>query len=376
MSIRIILGFISLIFILIACSPISKSTVGDNESVIEDKKILDESQQASQQTPTSLIENQNRQKLLEHIVSGGPPPDGIPPIEGGKYESIEEADKWLSDSDQVFLLETNNRTYLFPQRVLVWHEIVNVKDGDFPFSLTYCPLTGSAICYFYPDGYDTSYGTSGRLINSNLLMYDRATNAYISQIDGVGLNKDLEGVVLNSTPVFWLDWSVAKTNFKEARVLSTDTGFLRNYNQDPYGTYGEAGPTGYYANQGTIFEPIHRDSKALFPDKYPVIGIKKGDDRLALDEEIIKLKGHYLFDFGDSKVLAIHDIKLDIVRLYYISEGLSIEILDNQIVANNGETWDIQGKKITADKNLEVPQYFEVMWFAWFAFYPDTEVIQ
>ncbi len=324
----------------------------------------------------SLSSNERRQALLDHVLSGGPPPDGIPPIEGGQYESVGDADKWLNDEDQVFLFETENKVYLFPQRILVWHEIVNIKDSEHEFALTYCPLTGSAICYFFPEILDTSFGTSGKLINSNLLMYDRATDAYISQIDGVGLNKDLEGVALSSAPVFWMDWSVAKDNFTDALVLSRETGFIRNYNQDPYGKYSASGPTGYYLNEGTIFELIYKDTNDIFNDKYSVIGIKNGDLRLALDPEIVRTKGLYIFKFGELTVQAIHDKKLDIVRLYYIPGAITIEIRDTQLVGNHGETWDLLGKRITATQDLELPQYFEVMWFAWYAFYPKTEVLR
>ena len=63
---------------------------------------------------------------------------------------------------------------VYPQRILVWHEIVNEDIDNERISITYCPLTGSAIGYYGKLAtYDTSYGTSGKLINSNLVMYDR-----------------------------------------------------------------------------------------------------------------------------------------------------------------------------------------------------------
>ncbi|MDW7661582.1 MAG: DUF3179 domain-containing protein [Bacillota bacterium] len=357
---KLILLLTVLILLLTACASTSKPT--SNES--QDLDSL------------SLSPNQNRQALLDHVLSGGPPPDGIPSIDEGVFESVEKADQWLEDFDQVFLYESEDKVYLFPQRILVWHEIVNIHEGDQKFSLTYCPLTGSAICYFYPDGLNTSFGTSGKLINSNLLMYDRATDAYISQIDGVGLNNELKDVALKSAPVFWLDWSLAKLYFKEAFVLSKDTGFIRNYNEDPYGDYGSNGPSGYYLNDGTIFKPIYEDSNNFFTDKYSIIGVKQDDLRLALDPEIVRTNGSHNFDLGALKLQALYDENLDIVRLYYVQEDQDIDWIGNQLVSSTGDTWNLQGKRITASQDLEIPLYFEVMWFAWYAFYPETEVIR
>lgn len=369
----ILIGVTITMMTLMSCVPDSKLSSDTSDISTSEITTKDEAQNA---LVPNLSFDERRQALLDHVLSGGPPPDGIPPIEGGQYESINDADMWLNDEDQVFLYETENKVYLFPQRILVWHEIVNIKEDEHEFALTYCPLTGSAISYFFPESLDSTFGTSGKLINSNLLMYDRATDAYISQIDGVGLNKDLEGVVLNSAPVFWMDWSVAKENFIDALVLSRETGFIRNYNQDPYGKYSASGPTGYYLNAGTIFEPIYKDRKGIFSDKHSVIGIKNGDLRLALDIEFVKAKGLYSFEFGGLTVQAIHDKKLDIVRLYYVPSVITIEIRDNQLVGSNGETWSLLGTSITATQDLELPQYFEVMWFAWYAFYPETEVIR
>ncbi len=64
-------------------------------------------------------------KLANNIVSGGPPPDGIPPIENPDYISVEEADEFLNNEDVVFVLETDDQIFVYLQRIMVWHEIVN-----------------------------------------------------------------------------------------------------------------------------------------------------------------------------------------------------------------------------------------------------------
>ncbi len=228
---------------------------------------------------------------------------------------------------------------------MVWHEIVNLKERD--VALTYCPLTGSAITYSYPDGLDTTFGTSGNLLSSNLLMYDRATDAYISQIDGIGLNHDLEGVVLNSVPTYWTNWSRVKAFYPAAKVLTDDTGHIRNYSRDPYGSYtGDATPN-YYTSDSLYFLPLADDEEGTFHEKYPVIGVKAGNERMAIDPELVKTENEIRFLLGDLEHVAVYDPNLDTIRVY---------------IEQNEKTYNAE--------------YFQVMWFAWFGFYPNTEVMR
>ncbi|MCT4660370.1 MAG: DUF3179 domain-containing protein, partial [Tissierellales bacterium] len=126
--------FLIITLILTSCA----NTSNDN---YEDKSVKSKIEETNETTITfdeneeSILEEE-RAQLLDNVFSGGPPPDGIPPIEKPKFESIENADKWLNDYDRVFLYETKTNTYLFPQRVLVWHEIVNVKDVDDEYAMT------------------------------------------------------------------------------------------------------------------------------------------------------------------------------------------------------------------------------------------------
>lgn len=366
--------FLIITVILTSCA----NTSNDN---YEDKSVKSKIEETNETTITfdeneeSILEEE-RAELLDNVFSGGPSPDGIPPIEKPKFESIENADKWLNDYDRVFLYETKTNIYLFPQRVLVWHEIVNVKDVDDEYAMTYCPLTGSAIAYMYPLGNDTSYGTSGNLINSNLLMYDRKSGAYISQIDGVGLDSELLGVELKSRPVYWIRWDKAKKSYDQAKVLSKNTGFIRDYNRDPYGKYVDDQASGYYSEQGTIFPVMHEDDENIFADKTTIIGIKQENERIALNPLKVKQDGKIVLRVKDKKIVALYDEKLDIVRLYYEADNQSLQYKNGIIESENGLSWTVLGEPIEGNESLELPIYFEVMWFAWYAFYPATEVIE
>ena len=110
---------------------------------------------------------------LEKIKGGGPPKDGIPSIDNPVFADISDS-HFMSDSDTVIGLEINGEVKAYPIFILVWHEIVNDYVGGTPVSVTYCPL-----CYTNQvferkiNGEEVEFGTSGKLYNSNLLMYDR-----------------------------------------------------------------------------------------------------------------------------------------------------------------------------------------------------------
>ena len=110
---------------------------------------------------------------LDKIKGGGPPKDGIPSIDDPVFAGIQDS-QFMSDSDTVIGLYINGEARAYPLFILVWHEIVNDTVGGVPVAVTYCPL-----CYTNQvferviDGQEVEFGTSGKLYNSNLLMYDR-----------------------------------------------------------------------------------------------------------------------------------------------------------------------------------------------------------
>jgi hypothetical protein len=116
---------------------------------------------------------------LDQIVSGGPPPDGIPSIDNPKFTSVKEADEILEDSELVVGLNVNGDIRAYPLQILVWHEIVNDNVGGVPVAITYCPLcfTNQIFNRTLQDGNVVEFGTSGKLYNSNLVLYDRTSDS-------------------------------------------------------------------------------------------------------------------------------------------------------------------------------------------------------
>ena len=120
---------------------------------------------------------------LDRIRSGGPPPDGIPPIDQPEFLAIGEVD-WLEDNEPVIVLDIDGDARAYPIQILMWHEIVNDEVGGAPVTVAYCPLCNSALAYDRRLGdLMLDFGTSGELYNSSLVMYDRQTESLWTPFD-------------------------------------------------------------------------------------------------------------------------------------------------------------------------------------------------
>lgn len=311
--------------------------------------FMPEEEKASTQSATNSSQGMHDgDAYFENILSGGVPKDGIPPIEEPKYMSMEEADPWLTEVDRVFVLESEEGVFVYPQRVLVWHEIVNETIEGQTLSITYCPLTGSCIGYYGPEG--TTFGTSGRLLNSNLVMYDRETDTYWSQIMGQAVKQGGVGDTLSVKPIHWTLWRNVKSTYDEVQVLTDETGFFRDYDRDPYGSYVD--DDSYYYNTRVMFPTMAEDDR--LPAKKVVVGVKGPEGVLAIDPAYVKENGPVYSEAGGQPIVAFYDTDLNAVRVF---KRNATEQPSNY-------------------ESLETADHFDVMWFAWVAFYPETEILE
>ncbi|MGQ0752113.1 MAG: DUF3179 domain-containing protein [Betaproteobacteria bacterium] len=304
---------------------------------------------SAQQVPPALSpgEEKSLSLLQKNVASGGPPKDGIPAIEKPHYTSAVEADKWLLPEDVVFGVDRGGVIAAYPQRILVWHEIVNETVGGENVSITYCPLTGTAIGYkgrVAPKTFST-FGVSGKLVNSNLIMYDRATDSYWPQILGKAIQGSTRGTKLEEFPVVWTTWAKWKEKHPNTKVLSQRTGFIRNYGKDgdPYGSYlGK--DKGYYGSERLLFRPISED-KQLHP-KAVVVGIRDdaGNAAAILKDRLRKEKSMEV-PIGNRTVVVAYDERLD-------------------------------AHSATVKGTADWINAFDAMWFAWKGFYPNTQLLR
>ncbi|MBI2105823.1 DUF3179 domain-containing protein [Candidatus Woesearchaeota archaeon] len=283
------------------------------------------------------------------IQGGGPGKGGIGVDRGIpalaekniKFVSVEEADEWIEDNELVLALVYKNEKRVYPLQILVWHEIANdVVAGD-SLLITYCPLCGSGIAYERQvkiDGKkaETRFGTSGKLYNSNLVMYDEETDTYWQQIDGKAIVGELTGQELKEISIDTVSWGTWKAAHQDSEVLSQDTGMKRNYGRDPYGNY--------YEDSFLIFPVENEDEDNKIHPKTQIVGIEINGKYKAYIRDELK-KGKVIKDN-----LAGTNIKME-------------KLEDDRIVIINEDT------------NQEIIKE-EDMWFAWYAFHPETELYQ
>ena len=179
---------------------------------------------------------------LSEFRDGGPPRDGIPPIDRPRYVGVRQADRVLTEREPVIAVSVAGRTRAYPIRILVWHEIVNDRLGDRPIVVTYCPLCNSALVFDRQVGDRTlDFGTTGKLRRSDLVMWDRQTESWWQQFDGQALVGSQVGRRLQLLPSQVLSWRDFRERHPQGSVLSQETGFRRDYGRTPYPGYERPG---------------------------------------------------------------------------------------------------------------------------------------
>lgn len=314
--------------------PPGKTDIDPIEEVLEDLS----NQTTELELPGGIMETNGIKHSvdLNDVLGGGPAKDGIPSIDNPKFISVEEADTWADPEGLGVALSINGVERFYPFQILVWHEIVNDELGGQAALITYCPLCGSGIV-FDPivNGEETEFGTSGKLWQSNLVMYDRQTDSYWSQILGEAIVGEMTGTRLDLLPHQNLRWKDWKLEHPDGEVLSKDTGFSRDYSRTPY--------TNYDTNESIFFDVQAEDDR--YHPKATLYGLLvEGETKAYLIEELNKL--------GESNFTdTIGNIELEIS---YNTENETVVFT-------------------RTDTNEEVVPFFS-FWFAWFAAHPETDV--
>lgn len=193
------------------------------------------------------------------ILSGGPPKDGIPPIDDPQFIPVADVAD-LTDRDPVIGLNVNGDARAYPLSVMTWHEIVNDKVGGTPVTVTYCPLCNAAIVFdARVDGKALSFGTTGKLRNSDLIMYDRGTESWWQQFIGEGIAGAYTGQKLKLLPARLESWKEFRQRHPGGKVLVPNNDRMRDYGRNPYVNYDLASrPFLYDGSMPQGIEPMAR----------------------------------------------------------------------------------------------------------------------
>ncbi len=177
---------------------------------------------------------------LAEIHSGGPPRDGIPPIDDPVFADVGDATELPLD-EPVIGLSVDGDARAYPLRILIWHEITNDVVGGIPVAVTYCPLCNAAIVFDRRmDGHTLSFGTTGKLRHSDLVMYDRETESWWQQFLGEAIVGEMTGKALRVLPSRLESFGRFRERHPQGKVQVPGDPELRPYGRNPYTGYDSA----------------------------------------------------------------------------------------------------------------------------------------
>lgn len=171
------------------------------------------------------------------IMSGGPPKDGIPALDDVQFIEVAQENR-IEPAEPVITLEIDGqRPRAYPIRYLTWHEIANDTVGDVPVAVTFCPLCNSALTFDRRVGGQVlSFGVSGKLRNSDMVMYDRETQSWWQQAIGTGIVGEMTGQELVLMPSWMERWEEFSTRNPDGLVMA-EPSWNRDYGRNPYRNY-------------------------------------------------------------------------------------------------------------------------------------------
>jgi hypothetical protein len=196
---------------------------------------------------------------FEDIISGGPSKDGIPAIEDPQFARVTNADA-LSRHDPVISVQSGGEAHAYPLRILIWHEIVNDSLNEMPIAVTFCPLCNSAVVFDRRvDARILSFGTTGKLRYSDLIMYDRQTESWWQQFLGECILGQLVGRKLSLIPSRVESFERFQQRYPNGKVLLPPRDSGRAYGTNPYPGYDRASkPFLYRGHYSDRIPPLAR----------------------------------------------------------------------------------------------------------------------
>lgn len=229
----------------------------------------------------------------EAIEQGCPRRDCIASIDSPRFVAAAEA-RFLADDDLVIGLELDGEARAYPTRILNYHEIVNDRLGSRPLAVTWCPLCGSGMVFERsPGGTAVEFGVSGLLHNSDLIMYDRASESLWQQITGKAFAGPRRGQVLETVPSAMTTWHEWRTAHPDTRVLAPPSDHSR---------YATATPYGDYDSSDRLLFPVAHESRRLHP-KEVVHGVEFDGIAVAVTERALRAQPEIETDLGGHTVL-------------------------------------------------------------------------
>lgn len=276
---------------------------------------------------------------FSEIRSGGPPKDGIPPIDTPKFAPVGDVTD-IGKTEPVVGLTIKGQTVAYPVRLLIWHEIVNDTVAGVPVTITFCPLCNAAIVFDRRlDGKVLDFGTTGKLRKSDLVMWDRQTESWWQQFLGEGIVGEMTGKRLKILPSRLESWANFKARAPQGKVLIPNSDRMRDYGSNPYVSYDSSPlPFLYNGEMPKGVAPLGR-----------VVSLSDKSQAWSLD--FLRKRGNV--KLSDGTVLKWEPGQSSALDTEFIHDGKDVG-------------------NVTAQRNGEDIAYFVDFAFAFHAFYPNA----
>ncbi len=374
LNLKYLLASIGVAIAIIAVFTITSLSSSETISISKESENVSSPEDIEVSVPEGIMVTNGLKHIvpLDKIKSGGPPKDGIPSIDNPKFAPVSES-QFVPDTTFVIGLDINGEKRAYPLFIMVWHEIVNDIVGGVPVAVTYCPLCfTNQVFERVIDGKEVEFGTSGKLYNSNLVMYDRLTDSYWSQALGVAITGELTGYELKRIPFDVISWADWKTLHPDTLVLTTETGHIRSYGVDPYGDY--------YTDPRILFPVEHEDDR-MHP-KELILGFHESDVYKAYKQDDVE-SAIVINDIFNNKPMMLVSLFSGDSRAFdrtVNDKVLTFDFVDNVIIDLESKSkWNYDG--VATSGSMEGIQLVRLpfnpgFWFEWVAFHPDTEVYE
>ena len=315
------------------------------------------------------------------IFDGGPGPDGIAPLEAPVFTQNFNVFS-VAPGELVVGIKIGDEVRAYPHVILDWHEIVNdqfVIDGQNQrVTLSYCPLTGSAMLWqAFMEPVDQTFGTSGFLYQSNLVLYDRDTRSLWSQM----LEQAISGPQLLAIPdklqVVETTWATWLQMYPETLLMTDQTGFA-----SPYGTY----PYGTFKTDNSLLFPVDNAFDGRLHRKTRVLGINVGTASKVYPIDTFSGSVEVLNDrVGSMDVIAVGSARQNFAVVFNREledcTTLDFTAVQNRLpvvmVDNEGTEWDVFGNAVSGPRSgtsLQKTNSYIAYWYAWTAFFPNADI--
>lgn len=331
-----ILFLMTSVILLFSCDTVTNESGDDREFNIEKEWLVPE----------------------QEVVDGGPGKDGIPPIEDPEFAPVDQID-FIPDDRRVLGIKVGDEIRAYPHQILDWHEIVNDKYGTVNVTVTYCPLTATGIAW-YPRQ-EPEFGTSGRIFRNNLVAYDRETGSFWVQMRLRAIHGPRMGESIEPLNVIETRWDTWKSMYPNSKVLTTKTGFNRDYESYAYGK-------DYSQDDGIILFPIRYSDDTRLNNKARVHGIIA--DESVNEDSPVRVYEHEKFnegievvhdEFEDTKYVVIGSSSRDFAIAYKatLRDGteLSFESVQDHLPIvmedDEGNKWNIFGEAVEGPRKGE-----------------------